>query len=55
MDTLVGGTYVESIDRMEVSNEFQDLNNEGIVTSTKQVMFTFATCHFSLGRGYTSA
>ena len=46
MDVLVGGTCVESIDRMEVSNKFQDLTNKGIVTLTKQVMFTFATCHF---------
>jgi len=31
---------------MEVLNEFQDLIDEGIVTSTKQVMFTFATRNF---------
>jgi len=40
------GNIIESIDRMEVSNEFQDLTDEGIVTSTKQVMFTFAMHHF---------
>jgi len=46
MDALVGGTYIKSmsidrINRMEVSNEFQDLTDKSIVTSTKQVMFTF--------------
>jgi len=35
MDALVGGTCIESIDSMEVSNEFQGFIDEGIVTSTK--------------------